>query len=94
MMGKQYDHLDDRLCDFIRRQQVFFVGTAPSGSEGHLNVSPKGLDTFRIQYRKERTQLTDYARNKGPAGLEQYRAQKNRKSIDGLDGLERLDGHE
>jgi hypothetical protein len=184
MMGKQYEQLDDRLSDFIRRQHVFFVGTAPSGSEGHLNVSPKGLDTFRIlgpttvayldltgsgietvahlrengrmtimfcafegpplilrlygrgrvvepgdaewdellaefspqlgertviilevdriadscgyavpvyEFRKERTQLTDYARNKGRVGLEQYRAQKNRKSIDGLDGLERLE---
>ena len=47
-MGRQYEQLDDRLSDFIRRQHVFFVGTAPSGSEGHLNVSPKGLDTFRI----------------------------------------------
>src|ERR1700677_1861343 len=48
MMGKYYERLDDRLSDFIRRQHVFFVGTAPSGSEGHLNISPKGLDTFRI----------------------------------------------
>src|ERR1700677_3502314 len=48
MMGKYYERLDDRLSDFIRRQHVFFVGTAPSGSEGHLNISPRGLDTFRI----------------------------------------------
>ena len=40
------------------------------------------------------TQLTDYARNKGRTSLEQYKAKKNRKSIDGLDGLERLDVHE
>jgi hypothetical protein len=33
---------------FIGRQHVFFVGTAPDAPEGHLNVSPKGLDTFRI----------------------------------------------
>jgi Pyridoxamine 5'-phosphate oxidase len=48
MMGKNYEQLDERLCDFIRRQHVFFVGTAPSSLDGHLNVSPKGLDTFRI----------------------------------------------
>jgi hypothetical protein len=182
-MGKHYDQLDDRLCDFIRRQHVFFVGTAPTSLEGHLNISPKGLDTFRIlgpttvayldltgsgietvahlrensrmtimfcafegpplilrlhgrgrvvepgdpeweellagfppqpgersvivlevdriadscgfavpvyEYRHERTQLTDYARKKGREGLEQYKAQKNRKSIDGLAGLARL----
>ena len=47
-MGKIYDQLDDRLVDFIGRQHVFFVGTAPDSPEGHLNVSPKGLDTFRI----------------------------------------------
>ncbi len=44
-MGKVYDGIDDRLADFLGRQHVFFVGTAPSDPEGHLNVSPKGLDT-------------------------------------------------
>ncbi len=47
-MGKVYDRLDDTLAGFIGRQHVFFVGTAPDAPDGHLNVSPKGLDTFRI----------------------------------------------
>jgi hypothetical protein len=47
-MGKVYDRLDDSLVSFIGRQHVFFVGTAPTGPDGHLNISPKGLDTFRI----------------------------------------------
>src|SRR5262249_22524350 len=47
-MGKVYEQLNDSLADFIGRQHVFFVGTAPTSPEGHLNVSPKGLDTFRI----------------------------------------------
>lgn len=47
-MGKLYTSIDDRLASFIRRQHVFFVGTAPAGAEGHVNLSPKGLDTFRI----------------------------------------------
>jgi hypothetical protein len=181
-MGKLYDEIDDRLGEFIRRQHVFFVGTAPDSPEGHLNVSPKGLDTFRIlgprrvayldltgsgietvahlrengrltimfcafegrplilrlygrgrvaepgdgdwdelvaafpdypgarsvvvmevrriadscgfavplyEYRGERSQLVDYARNQGPEGLEQYRARKNARSIDGIAGLGR-----
>ncbi len=46
------------------------------------------------EYRHERTQLTEYARRKGPSGLEQYKAQKNRKSIDGLEGLARVAGNE
>lgn len=182
-MGKVYERLDDRLIEFIGRQHVFFVGTAPSEPEGHLNVSPKGLDCFRVlgptavayldltgsgietvahlrengrltimfcafesrplilrlygrgrvvepgdsgwddliarfpeypgarsvvvmdvervadscgwavplyEYRGERSQLIEYAETKGPEGLERYRAEKNRASIDGLDGLRSL----
>src|SRR3954451_4437587 len=47
-MGKLYDELGRDLEDFIRRQHVFFVGTAPDSPAGHLNLSPKGLDTLRI----------------------------------------------
>jgi hypothetical protein len=180
-MGKVYERLDDELIEFLGRQHVFFVGTAPDSPGGHLNVSPKGLDTFRIlgpntvayldltgsgietvahlrqngritlmfcafegrplivrlygrgrvvepgepewdglkphlpecpgvrsvvvvdvervadscgfavplyEYRGERSQLVDYANKKGPEGLERYKAQKNRASIDGLGGLQ------
>jgi hypothetical protein len=184
-MGKVNGGIDDRLAEFIGRQRVFFVGTAPSDPEGHLNISPKGLDTFRIlgpnavayldltgsgietvahlrenrritmmfcafdgpplivrlygrgrvvepgdldwngliahfpehpgarsvvvvelertadscgfavplyAYRGERTQLRDWAGRKGPEGLERYRAEKNQKSIDGLEGLRNVRG--
>ena len=47
-MGKVYDHLDDKLTRFIERQHLFFVGTAPRDLDGHLNLSPKGLDSFRV----------------------------------------------
>ena len=47
-MGKTYEALDDGIADFIRRQHVFFVATAPLAADGHVNVSPKGLDTFAI----------------------------------------------
>ena len=47
-MGKVHEQLNDSLVHFSGRQHVFFVGTAPTSLEGHLNVSPKGLDTFRI----------------------------------------------
>ena len=180
-MGKVYEQLDDALAGFIGRQHVFFVGTAPDSPEGHLNVSPKGLDTFRIlgpksvayldltgsgietvahlrengritimfcafegrplivrlygrgrvvepgdpewdgliarfpeypgarsvvvvdvervadscgfavplyEYKGERSQLVDYANKKGPEGMEKYKSQKNRASIDGIAGLQ------
>jgi Pyridoxamine 5'-phosphate oxidase len=47
-MGKLFTVLDDSLIDFIRAQRMFFVATAPSGAEGHVNLSPKGLDCLRI----------------------------------------------
>jgi hypothetical protein len=47
-MSKIYDSIDDALAGFIRKQHLFFVATAPLDPEGHLNLSPKGLDTFRI----------------------------------------------
>src|SRR5262245_46536904 len=47
-MGKVFDGLDNDLRGFVARQRVFFVGTAPLAADGHVNVSPKGLDTFRI----------------------------------------------
>lgn len=48
-MGKVHDGIDGRLREFVERQPVFFVATAPSGDGGHVNVSPKGLaDTFVV----------------------------------------------
>ena len=47
-MGKTYDGIDDRLRAFIEAQQMFFVATAPLSGEGHINLSPKGLDTLRV----------------------------------------------
>jgi hypothetical protein len=46
-MGRTYDEIDDALAQFLRAQHVFFVGTAPADG-GHVNVSPKGLDTFAV----------------------------------------------
>jgi hypothetical protein len=47
-MGKIHPEIDATLREFVERQHVFFVATAPSGSEGHVNCSPKGLDTLRV----------------------------------------------
>ena len=184
-MGKVYDRLDDALAGFIGRQHVFFVGTAPDDPAGHLNVSPKGLDTFRIlgpntvayldltgsgietvahlgdngritimfcafegsplivrlygrgravepgdgewdrliahfpkypgarsvvvvdvervadscgyavplyEHKGERSQLIAHAENKGPEGMERYKASKNKSSIDGIAGLRSAGG--
>ena len=47
-MGKTLPALDATLTRFIERQHLFFVATAPNGAEGHVNLSPKGYDTFRV----------------------------------------------
>lgn len=48
-MGKIYDAITPQLAAWIRRQPMFFVGTAPSGDDGYINVSPKGpIETLRI----------------------------------------------
>ena len=47
-MGKVFAEISDDLREFIEAQLVFFVATAPLSADGHVNVSPKGLDTFRV----------------------------------------------
>jgi predicted pyridoxine 5'-phosphate oxidase superfamily flavin-nucleotide-binding protein len=180
-VGRVRSEIDDDARRFIEAQKIFFVASAPLGAEGHVNVSPKGLDTLRIlgpttvayldfngsgvetiahlkengrialmfcafqgppdifrlyghgrvvesheaefatlaasfpkfdhvrsvivvevtrvtdscgygvplfKYEGERTQLQAWASKRGAEGLKEYRAVKNRKSIDGLPGLE------
>jgi hypothetical protein len=45
-MAKQFASLDASTRKFIENQKIFFVATA--GGEGKVNLSPKGMDTFRI----------------------------------------------
>lgn len=47
-MSKFHDSIQAAHQAFIEKQHLFFVGTAPIDGEGHLNISPKGLDTFRV----------------------------------------------
>src|SRR5215218_2146572 len=48
-MAHVYEAIDDHLRGWIARQSLFFVGTAPSGDGGHVNVSPKGpIGTLRV----------------------------------------------
>ena len=45
-MSKFFDEVTPEIKTFIENQKVFFVATAPR--EGHINLSPKGMDTFRV----------------------------------------------
>lgn len=45
-MSDRYDALTDQHIEFIKNQHLFFVGTA--AADGFINVSPKGMDSFRV----------------------------------------------
>lgn len=47
-MGQTHATITPALGEFMRAQPVFFVATAPLAGDGQVNLSPKGLDTFRI----------------------------------------------
>jgi hypothetical protein len=47
-MAKLYDCITEDLQRFIEAQHLFFVATAPLSPTGHVNLSPKGLDSLRI----------------------------------------------
>ena len=43
-MGKEYQEIDARMREWIARQKLFFVATAPLAGDGLINCSPKGID--------------------------------------------------
>jgi len=45
-MGQQFESLSEAHIQFIANQKLFFVGTATADSK--VNVSPKGMDSFRV----------------------------------------------
>ncbi|MDB9319162.1 pyridoxamine 5'-phosphate oxidase family protein [Nodularia spumigena] len=47
-MAKVFDCITEELENFIANQHIFFVGSAPLSATGHVNLSPKGLESFRI----------------------------------------------
>lgn len=47
-MSEQYKNITPELTAWIAAQRMFFVATAPTSHDGHINLSPKGGDSFRI----------------------------------------------
>jgi len=48
-MGKIFDGIDEHQREWIARQPLFFVASAPLAGDGHVNVSPKGpIGTLRV----------------------------------------------
>lgn len=47
-MSKFVEQITPEIADWISRQKIFFVATAPLAANGHVNCSPKGGDAFTI----------------------------------------------
>jgi hypothetical protein len=47
-VGEHAGGIDAEVGEFLRRQRLFFVATAPLAAAGRVNLSPRGLDSFRI----------------------------------------------
>lgn len=48
-MGAHYDHIPPHLVEWILKQHIFYVASAPLKADGHVNVSPKGYQaSFRL----------------------------------------------
>jgi len=45
---KVFDHITPELAQWIGAQPLFFNASAPLDRDGHVNLSPRGLDTLRI----------------------------------------------
>ncbi|MGE0079900.1 MAG: pyridoxamine 5'-phosphate oxidase family protein [Thiohalomonadaceae bacterium] len=47
-MAKLYPGIDADMAAWIAAQPMFFVASAPLSADGHVNCSPRGLDTLRV----------------------------------------------
>ena len=47
-MAQAFESITEAMTSFVERQHMFFVATAPRSDDGRVNLSPKGLDAFRI----------------------------------------------
>jgi|GEM_PF-116905 len=47
-MGKFHESIKPAHAAFIKEQHIFFTATAPLSKDGRINLSPKGLDCFRV----------------------------------------------
>ncbi len=45
-MGKFHNSIKEAHKEFIEKQHIFFVSTAPLSGDGRVNLSPKGLDSL------------------------------------------------
>jgi hypothetical protein len=47
-MARTYPEINTELKTWIEQQPMFFIASAPLQVDGHINISPRGLDTLRV----------------------------------------------
>ena len=47
-MAQAFEKIPDEFARWFESQPVFFVTTAAADPDARINVSPRGLDTFRV----------------------------------------------
>ncbi|KAI0552318.1 pyridoxamine phosphate oxidase family protein [Xylaria curta] len=52
IMGAFFEEIPENVMDWIVKQKVFWISTAPLSRHGHVNVSPKGGDCFGVPDRR------------------------------------------
>lgn len=53
-MGRVFRSIDEPMAQWLETQPMFFVGTAPTGASGHINISPKGgTGLFKVRGPKQ-----------------------------------------
>ena len=57
---KLHEKIDGRLREFVEAQHMFFVATAPSGDDGHVNLSPKGMAGTFVVLGEHRVAYLDF----------------------------------
>ena len=47
-MADVHPNITPELADWIGKQPMFFIASAPLEADSHINLSPRGLDSFRV----------------------------------------------
>ena len=47
-MAEAHPNISPKLREWIEAQHMFFVASAPLNGDGHVNLSPKGMDCLRV----------------------------------------------
>jgi Pyridoxamine 5'-phosphate oxidase len=93
---KVHPEISDGIREFIEAQHMFFVATAPIALDGHVNLSPKGLEGSFLVLGPHRVAYLDY----GGSGAETIAHLRENGRItlmfaafDGPPNIVRLFGH-